>query len=185
MVLAFQRSGTHWISSELYQHPCIDVQPEIFLVPPDEKFQWDTRKRRAAMEAWFAPRAKALEEFTSNFKSFAGSSRDQFLEGRVVSGFNIKINQGFEADWDAWYKDFAIKHSIKIIWIQRRNQLRMLVSGLLNQKTGVAATTDEKVLTNLTKHIRVDPGYILDRLESGALSAGGAGSGRAGAVDLL
>uniref|UniRef100_A0A7S1WP86 Protein-tyrosine sulfotransferase n=1 Tax=Alexandrium catenella TaxID=2925 RepID=A0A7S1WP86_ALECA len=171
LLLAFQRTGTHWLTSALMQHSCIDVQPEVFYLEPDESstMTWDSATRRAATELYFRDRdadAAELSDFSTSFRVYYNRSRSWLQnEGRAAIGFNLKVNEGFAEDWDIWLKSFATQTQLRIIWLQRQNILRSILSALILQETGVSSIPGDSEAVPEVMKLEVRPSYILYELQ--------------------
>lgn len=161
VLLSLQRSGTHWLSHELNRDPCIAVLPEI-LYHQTEKFTWWTAAmRREAIEGFF--RSKLLDpaayfdgkQLPWTLVDYVAQTAKDLESGRLVRGFNWKVNQAFPEDWSSWFKKYCMQHKVRILFLQRRNNLRRLLSVEANRKVPVYATKDASEATKV-RHEKVE-----------------------------
>lgn len=169
VLLAQQRSGTHWLTEQLNQHPCIDIQPEVLCC--NHTSWWPPALRRKAIQRFFDP-ARVPSDMVVDGKKmpwtvehYVQESALRLKRGRSIRGFNWKIDQGFLSDWPEWFRPYAANHSIRILWVQRRNLLRRLVSGYANAMQHLAATTDQTMVKTIAKQkINIEPKRLLRHL---------------------
>lgn len=173
VLLSLQRSGTHWLSHELNRDPCIAVLPEI-LYHQTERFSWWTPTlRREAIQGFF--KGKLLDP-TAEFDGkqlpwtlvdYVAQTGKDLQNGRLVRGFNWKVNQAFPEDWSSWFKKYCLQHKIRIVFLQRRNDLRRIFSVEANRKVPLYATKDAGEATKVRKEkVELDPKnltYLLQR----------------------
>eukprot|EP00913_Durusdinium_trenchii_P031917 g29893.t1 len=58
-----------------------------------------------------------------------------------------KVNQAFPEDWANWFKKYSMRHKVRIVFLQRRNDLRRIFSVEANRRIPVYATKDAKEAT--------------------------------------
>ena len=112
ILLAFQRSGTHWLSQELKRHPCVHMAPEILFAPGLKEFGWNPLMRRAVIKKFFGlplSQDERQQKLPSTAQEFAKESDAALQRGCAVRGFNWKVSQGFLQDL-LWIKSFIAQH---------------------------------------------------------------------------
>ncbi|CAK9095309.1 unnamed protein product [Durusdinium trenchii] len=153
ILLAFQRSGTHWLTQELSRHPCIYVAGEILLAPGLKEDWWSPQKRRAGIKTFYnislTPEEATLE-LPAVSGQWATEAAKALAAGKFIRGFNWKVSQGFLQDLP-WIKSFIAGHKVKLIWLQRHNMLRRYLSMMSNRRFLVAATTDQSEAKRIKK----------------------------------
>ncbi|CAE6971988.1 unnamed protein product [Symbiodinium sp. CCMP2592] len=171
ILLAQQRSGTHWLTEKINQHPCIDVQPEILCC--NDTSWWPPALRKMAIRRFFNPADVPSDMVVDGKKMpwqverYVQISARELGSGKFIRGFNWKINQGFLEDWPAWFRQYSSNHSIRILWVQRKNLVRRLVSGHANAVQGVAATQDDKTAGAIKKQkVTISPKLLLRELKT-------------------
>lgn len=169
VLLAQQRSGIHWLTEQLNQHACIDIKPEILCC--NHTTWWPPKLRKMAIQRFFDPAAVPSDMVVDGKKmpwvveKYVQESAFRLARGRSIRGFNWKIDQGFLNDWPDWFRPYAVNHSIRILWVQRRNLLRRLVSGYANAIQHLAATTDQSMVKTVAKQkIKIEPKMLLRHL---------------------
>ena len=110
VLLAQQRSGTHWLTEQLNQHPCIDIQPEVLCC--NHTSWWPPALRRKAIQRFFDP-ARVPSDMVVDGKKmpwtvehYVQESALRLKRGRSIRGFNWKIDQGFLSDWPEWFRPY-------------------------------------------------------------------------------
>ena len=171
ILLAQQRSGTHWLTEKLNQHPCIDIQPEILCC--NETSWWPPALRKMAIRRFFDPADVPSDMVVDGKKMpwqverYVQISARELGFGKFIRGFNWKIDQGFLEDWPAWFHQYSSNHSIRILWVQRKNLVRRLVSGHANVVQNVAATQDVKMAGAIRKQkVTISPELLLGELKT-------------------
>jgi len=153
ILLAFQRSGTHYLTQELSRHPCMYVAGEILLAPGLKEDWWSPQKRRAGIKTFYNISLSAEEktlELPEVSAQWASESSKALAEGKMIRGFNWKVSQGFLQDLP-WIEEFIATHQVRLIWLQRRNMLRRYLSMQSNRRFFVAATTDKSEASRIKK----------------------------------
>ena len=102
------------------------------------------------------------------FRSFF-ACEDQ-RNGRLVRGFNWcpgesmgplgaveprKVNQAFPEDWSSWFRKYALRHEVRVVFLERRNDLRRIFSVEANRKVPVYATKDAGEATKV-RHSKIE-----------------------------
>lgn len=160
VLLSLQRSGTHWLSHELNRDPCISVLPEI-LYHQTEKFTWWTpTMRRVSIEGFFKCSVDGEKEIDGKLLpwtlvDYVKQTAQDLQNGRLVRGFNWKVNQAFPEDWANWFKKYSMRHKVRIVFLQRRNDLRRIFSVEANRRIPVYATKDAKEATKV-RHEKIN-----------------------------
>lgn len=65
-----------------------------------------------------------------------------------------KVNQAFPEDWSSWFRKYALRHQVRIVFLQRRNDLRRIFSVEANRKIPVYATKDAGEATKV-RHSKI------------------------------
>ena len=153
ILLAFQRSGTHYLTQELSRHPCMYVAGEILLAPGLKEDWWSPEKRRAGIKTFYNMSLSSEEkslELPPVSEEWALEAAKALASGKMIRGFNWKVSQGFLQDLP-WIEAFIAKHKVKLIWLQRRNMLRRYLSMMSNRRFLVAATTNKSAASRIKK----------------------------------
>ncbi|CAE7854032.1 unnamed protein product [Symbiodinium sp. KB8] len=171
ILLAQQRSGTHWLTEKLNQHPCIDIQPEILCC--NDTSWWPPALRKMGIRRFLDPADVPSDMVVDGKKMpwqverYVQISARELGNGKFIRGFNWKINQGFLEDWPVWFHQYSSNHSIRILWVQRKNLVRRLVSGHANQEQHIAATQDDKMAGAIKKQkVTISPKLLLRELKT-------------------
>lgn len=126
-VIATQRTGSQWVMKTLSKEFCdVDATPEIFTGGDG----WNTTAQRAALETLFfdvtvaAPAAAAAgspRQFRRDVE------RAQRYRRPTAYGFKWMLNQGLDELFD-WFLNLCVERGAKIVFLKRRDYLRMYVS---------------------------------------------------------
>ena len=162
IMLAMQRSGTNFLSAELNRHPCISMQPELFV-----HGSWTPELQKQTVEIFLSMNVSAaqLQRFPNTTQEVLKNSAQAFRSGAVVRGFNWKLNQDFVPCWKTWLADVVAKHDVRLIWVQRLNILRRIFSNYANKKTKTAVTKNEDLAKALgSVRVAINASTILQEL---------------------
>ena len=183
VLVATQRTGSAWIEQTLKDRVCdVDADVEIMLDNDwcdDEAHarqkQYSDKKRtaaregrrrlhghcernltlhRLALEALFDPSAPvpAGLEHRSKFRKSLARARS----GRAPTAFGFKwmTNQGLEELWP-WFLDLAARRGVSLVFLYRRDFLRMTVSRLHVRGTMPAHPNGEAAVLKVRESTRV------------------------------
>ena len=148
VIVTVQRTGSTWLVEELDKHPCIMSSKEIFLnnnkvenIGPNmtaeyiakkySGFKWSAGARREAMDRLYSGGEIDHANSTASFRNHARHCR---TGGKTVCGFKWMLSQHFGDDWRDWFRDFCARHGIALVFLTRRNVLRVRVSQFAKDK---------------------------------------------------
>mmetsp|Transcript_159754 Transcript_159754/g.508512 ORF Transcript_159754/g.508512 Transcript_159754/m.508512 type:complete len:479 (+) Transcript_159754:50-1486(+) len=170
VLLATQRSGTHFLDEALGLHPCISMCREVFL--HDEDGFWTVQRRKRMLQLIFRKHLRPQDAEDSNIFSNSPKEFKHALEQcnktsqeRLfgIRGFDWKLNQGVEEDWATWFLKFCKERDLKLLWYLRRNVLRQHLSRVEMKRTGLANTQREK--KGFREKATLDIGGLLEALQ--------------------
>jgi len=148
LLVATQRTGSAWIMKSLISRryglgECrLAGQYELFMQEQNKTLGdwWNATVQREALAAVFDPRADVTravrERAPAMYDKLLAYTRGQDERwGAHPFGFGFKwmTNQGMDANWD-WFLGLARARGVKVIFLKRRDYLRMAVSRYHNVK---------------------------------------------------
>lgn len=173
VLVALQRSGTHFIDEILNKHPCVAMCCELFL---HSEGYWTRPSRHRAMRMLFRHAVRPQDKGDSQLMREAPAvfcdelnrcNRSQLSQKPLaIRGFDWKMNQGVDEDWSSWFLEFCRRRGIKLVWYSRRHSLRQHLSHVALRSTGVAVThsaaahTREKVELNIEEMLEALNRYV-------------------------
>ena len=152
IVITTQRTGSTWFVEELDTHPCLEVTRELFLdvkfYKSEPEFHWIKHEgsQRYALDALLRPtgsaapvRANLTHTFDDFYKHCVRPAWDRGPKGRrdrmpEGCGFKWMLSQHVATHWDAWFAQLCKDRGIRLVFLTRRNVLRLYMSSVAKKR---------------------------------------------------
>ena len=141
VMISSQRTGSQWIMKTLKKDVCdVDASSEIFTTDA----RWNTTFQMEALRLLFdveLPARSSLFDRVAVPHQFADDlAKSRAYDHSTAYGFKWMLNQGMADLWD-WFLDLAEARGLKLVFLKRRDLLRMYIS-TKEMKMGHAARHD-------------------------------------------